>query len=144
MSPFGIILILDPFTPTAIISIPSINSATPIMTDRNTAPKMGEDITKKDNTIAKAPTPTLAPFTQPGLCFSPMPDITCEIPANSNPTPAKIIANIAVLTGNAISMIPKISASTPSPTVPQRNLPPSNIPLMIFSSPTIIKIMPRM
>ncbi len=127
-----------------MISIPSINSATPIIKDRKTAPKKGENITKKDKTIAKAPTPTLAPFTQPGACFSPIPDITCEIPANSNPTPATIIANMPVLTGNATTMIPKISASTPSPTVPQRDLPPSNIPLMIFSRPTIIKIMPRM
>ena len=127
-----------------MISIPSISSATPIMRDRNTAPKNGENITKKDNTIAKAPTPTLAPFTQPGPSFCPTPDITCEIPMNNNPTPAKIIATVAVLTGNAITMIPKISPSTPSPTVPQRDLPPSNNPLMIFSRPTIIKIMPRM
>jgi hypothetical protein len=41
-----------------------------------------------------------------------------EIPANNNPTPAKIIATIAVLTGNAITIIPKISASNPSLTVP--------------------------
>ena len=61
-----------------MISIPSINSATPIMKDRNTAPKNGENITKKDKTIAKAPTPTLAPLIQPGPCFSPTPAITCE------------------------------------------------------------------
>ena len=128
-----------------MISIPSISSATPIMKDRKTAPKKGANITKKDKTIAKAPTPTLAPLTQPGPCLSPpRPDIICEMPTNNNPSPAKNIANIAVLTGNAITMIPKMSASAPSPTVPQRDLPPSNIPLMIFSRPTIIKIMPRM
>jgi hypothetical protein len=48
------------------------------MKDRNIAPKEGENITKKDKTIAKAPTPTLILLTKPGLCFSPTPVVTCE------------------------------------------------------------------
>ena len=42
------------------------------------------------------------------------------------------------------AMEPKISASIPSPMVPHRDLFVINIPLIIFSIPTIIKIMPSM
>ena len=67
MSPFGIILILDPFIPTAMISIPIISSAIPKKRDTKTAPANGDGITKNDRAMAKAPAPMLNPLAQPGL-----------------------------------------------------------------------------
>jgi hypothetical protein len=67
---------------------------------------------------------------------------TWEIPANSKPMPNIIITNTAVCTGYPTAIEPKMRASTPSPTVPQRDLFFTNIPLIIFSIPTMMKIMP--
>src|SRR5215510_15737265 len=112
-----------------MISIPMINSAIPKKTDTNTAPAKGDAITKKDIAMAKAPAPMLNPLAQPGLSLLPSPFTTWEIPANSKPMPNIIITNTAVDTGYPTAIEPKMRASTPSPTVPQRDLFFKNIDL---------------
>lgn len=67
-----------------------------------------------------------------------------DIPTNSKPMPNIIKTNTAVDTGAATAMEPKIRASTPRPTAPHRDLFAINIPLIIFSIPTMIKIIPSM
>ena len=125
-----------------MISIPIINSAIPKKTDTNTAPAKEDAITKKDIAMAKAPAPMLNPLAQPGLWLLPIPYTTWEIPMKSKPNPNINITNTAVDTGADTAIEPKMRASTPSPTVPHRDLFATNIPLIIFSIPTMIKIMP--
>ena len=139
---YGIVCILLPVTPTTIISIPIIISAIPKKIDTNKAPAKGDAITKKDIAMAKAPAPMLNPLAQPGLWHLPIPYTTWEIPMNSKPNPSINITNTAVDTGAATAIEPNIMASTPRPTAPHRDLFATNIPLIIFSIPTIIKIMP--
>ena len=134
--------ILLPVEPTTMISIPIINSAIPKKTDTNTAPAKGDVITKKDKAMAKAPAPMLNPLAQTGPSLLPSPFTTWEMPANSKPMPNMIITNTAVCTGYPTAIEPKMTASAPSPTVPHRDLFATNIPLIIFSIPTMIKIMP--
>jgi hypothetical protein len=66
------------------------------------------------------------------------------MPANNRPTPGITITKTPVLIGNTIAKEPKMRASTPRPTVPHFDPRLSNIPLIIFSSPTMIKVMPIM
>jgi hypothetical protein len=105
-----------------MISIPIINSAIPKKTDTNTAPAKGDAITKKDIAMANAPAPILNPLAQPGLSLLPTPYTTWEKPRNSKPNPNINITNTAIDTGAATAIEPKIRASTPSPTVPHRDL----------------------
>src|SRR5215472_547777 len=92
----GIICILLPVTPTAMISIPIINSAIPKKIDTNTAPAKGDAITKKDIAMAKASAPMLNPLAQPGLWLLPIPYTTWEIPMISKPNPNINMTNKAV------------------------------------------------
>jgi hypothetical protein len=55
----------------------------------------------------------------------------------SKPNPNINITNTAVDTGAATAIEPKMRASTPSPTVPHRDLFATNILLIIFSIPTM-------
>jgi hypothetical protein len=142
LTPAGVNCILLPVHPTAMISIPIIKSAIPKKRDTNTAPAYGDAIIKKDKAMAKAPAPMLNPLAQPGLSLLLTPFTTWEIPANSKPMPNIIITNTAVCTGYPTAIEPKMRANTPRPTVPQRDLFFTNIPLIIFSIPTMIKIMP--
>ena len=141
---YGIVCILLPVTPTTIISIPIIISAIPKKIDTNKAPAKGDAITKKDIAMAKAPAPMLNPLAQPGLWLLPIPYTTWEIPMNSKPNPSINITNTAVDTGAATAIEPKMRANTPRPTAPHRDLFATNIPLIIFSIPTTIKIIPAM
>ena len=106
LPPAGFNCILLPVTPTAMISIPIINSAIPKNTDTNTAPAKGDAITKKDIAIAKAPAPMLNPLAQPGLWLLPNPYTTWEIPANNKPMPNIIITNTPVDTGYPTAIEP--------------------------------------
>jgi hypothetical protein len=127
-----------------MISIPIINSATHKKIDTNTEPAKGDAITKKDIAIAKAPAPMLNPLAQPGPWLLPIPYTIWEIPMKSKPNPNINITNTAVDTGAATAIEPNIMASTPRPTAPHRDLFTTNIPLIIFSIPTTIKIIPSM
>src|SRR5215831_6082850 len=122
LTPVGVNCILLPVHPTAMISIPIIKNAIPKNRDTNAAPAYGDAIIKKDIAIAKAPAPILNPLVQPGLSLLPSPFTTWKIPANSKPMPNIIIANTAACTGYPTAIEPKMRASTPSPTVPQREL----------------------
>ena len=94
---YGIVCILLPVTPTAMISIPIIISAIP--KKRDTKTEYGDAITKNDRAMAKAPAPMLNPLDQPGLSLLPSPFTTWEIPANSKPMPNTIITSTAACTG---------------------------------------------
>jgi hypothetical protein len=93
----GIVCILLPITPTAMISIPIINSAIPKKIDTNTEPAKGDAVTKKDIAMAKARAPMLNPLAQPGLWLLPTPYTTWEIPRSSKPNPNINITTISVL-----------------------------------------------
>ena len=142
LTPAVVNCILLPVHPTAMTSIPIINSAIPKKRDTKTAPAYGDAITKNDRAMAKAPAPMLNPLVQAGLSLLPSPFTIWEMPANSKPMPNIIITNTPVDTGYPTAIEPKMRASTPSPTVPQRDLFFTNIPLIILSIPTMIKIMP--
>jgi hypothetical protein len=131
--------ILLPVDPTTMISIPIINSAIPKNTDTNTAPAYGDAITKKDKAMAKGPAP-LNPLAQPGPSLLPSPFTVWEIPMKSKPNPSINITSTAVDTGYPTAIEPKMRASTTSPTVPHRDLFATNIPPIIFSIPTMIRI----
>jgi hypothetical protein len=127
-----------------MISIPIIKSAIPNMRETKTAPAKGDTITRNDNAIARAPAPMLNPLAHPGLWLLPTPYTIWDIPTNNKPKLNIIKTNTAVDTGAATAMEPKIRASTPRPTAPHRDLFAINIPLIIFSIPTMIKIIPSM
>ena len=81
----------------------------------------------------------LNPLVHTGLWLLPTPYTIWDIPANSKPMPNIINTNTAVDTGAATTMEPK-----PRPTAPHRDLFTINIPLIIFSIPTMIKIISSM
>ena len=112
LTPAVVNCILLPVHPTAMTSIPIINSAIPKKRDTKTAPAYGDAITKKDSAMAKAPAPMLNPLVQAGLSLLPSPFTIWEMPANSKPMPNIIITNTPVDTGYPKAIEPKMRANT--------------------------------
>ena len=89
--------------------------------------------------IDNTPTPMRKNFAQPE-CFPDIPSTIRAHPLNISPIPTNTVATNAVATGNEIARPANISTRIPNPIVAHLPFTGRKIPVMIFSIPTMSKI----
>lgn len=92
--------------------------------------------------IDNIPTPTRKNFAQPE-CFPDTPSTIRAHPLKISPIPTKTVTTSAVATGNEIARPANMSTSMPNPIVAHLPFTGRKIPVMIFSIPTMNKIIAR-